>query len=125
MTTIRVVGLAGQDDMAFQIDGGALLVWELASMVKEQTGIPRGEQALFLDNQQLSMQNQLQPREGLDYMVVALLRTQSLCAACGLSPEKKGVKKFQMCSGCKDSRYCSSVCQKAHWKLHRTACKKR
>ena len=71
MTTIRVVGLAGQDDMAFQIDGGALLVWELASMVKEQTGIPRGEQALFLDNQQLSMQNQLQPREGLDYMAVS------------------------------------------------------
>ena len=121
MTTIRVVGLAGQDDMAFQIDGGALLVWELASMVKEQTGIPRGEQALFLDNQQLSMQNQLQPREGLE---VTFLRTQSLCAACRLSPERKGVKKFQMCSGCKDCRYCSRACQQAHWKLHRKACKK-
>ena len=123
MTTIRVVGLSGHDDMVFHISG-ALLAWDLASMIKKQTGIPRGEQALFLDNQRLSMLDQLQPREGLD-MEVTFLRTQSLCAACGLSPERKGVNKFQMCSGCKDCRYCSSVCQQAHWKLHRKACKKR
>ena len=29
-----------------------------------------------------------------------------------------------LCGGCKSVKYCSSVCQKAHWKAHKADCKK-
>ncbi|KAH8092663.1 hypothetical protein BXZ70DRAFT_1066970 [Cristinia sonorae] len=29
----------------------------------------------------------------------------------------------KVCSGCKETRYCTSECQKAHWKKHKAHCK--
>lgn len=39
----------------------------------------------------------------------------SLCANCG----KKSTSR---CGQCKKARYCSSECQKVHWKVHRSSC---
>ncbi|KAL8292229.1 hypothetical protein RQP46_001695 [Phenoliferia psychrophenolica] len=33
-------------------------------------------------------------------------------------------KKLRVCSTCNKARYCSTECQKSHWKLHRTHCQK-
>jgi len=31
-------------------------------------------------------------------------------------------KKLRLCSGCKTTRYCSTVCQKANWRFHKPIC---
>ena len=40
------------------------------------------------------------------------------CVVCKARP-----KETFLCSGCFEARYCSSECQKAHWKQHRKRCK--
>jgi len=35
-----------------------------------------------------------------------------------------GVGKMEKCSGCNSVRYCSLVCQKEHWKSHKSDCKR-
>ena len=37
---------------------------------------------------------------------------------------KGGVEKMKKCGGCNSVRYCSLVCQKEHWKSHKTDCKR-
>lgn len=51
-------------------------------------------------------------------MSVAL---RALCASCGAAPRTGLV----ICSGCDGVAYCGPVCQRAHWKAHRQACKAR
>jgi hypothetical protein len=41
------------------------------------------------------------------------------CAVCGGQPEA-----LLLCSGCMGVKYCSAECQRAHWKRHRTECKR-
>ena len=43
------------------------------------------------------------------------------CGYCGM---RESVVSFQLCAGCKTQRYCSRKCQRAHWSVHRVACKK-
>ncbi len=38
------------------------------------------------------------------------------CCWCGRTPA------LCLCSRCQVTRYCSPVCQKAHWKIHKDAC---
>lgn len=42
------------------------------------------------------------------------------CAGCGAVAGRD--KEFSKCSRCKAVRYCSSSCQKAHWKSHKADC---
>ena len=41
------------------------------------------------------------------------------CARCGEAPEK-----LQRCKACKVVYYCNAECQRLHWKVHKTECKK-
>ncbi|KAM6496319.1 hypothetical protein JOM56_009025 [Amanita muscaria] len=43
----------------------------------------------------------------------------SICAKCG----GPGKPQLLICSSCRGVRYCSTVCQKADWKAHRSKCK--
>eukprot|EP00760_Papus_ankaliazontas_P029307 PhM_4_TR4199/c0_g1_i2/m.82613 len=42
-----------------------------------------------------------------------------MCNACSATPSTKLLR----CSACKSAFYCSSDCQKSHWKTHKTLCK--
>ena len=48
----------------------------------------------------------------------AALRAHISCAAC-----RKAVPGLLMCGRCKNVRYCSPACQRAHWKEHKADCK--
>lgn len=51
----------------------------------------------------------------------ASARCRYCCSWCG---KQSGTgASFPECSGCHVVRYCTSVCQKAHWKLHGRSCK--
>ena len=49
---------------------------------------------------------------------VATRPNQEQCAHCGMTSDK-----LQTCSRCKDTKYCSKECQKAHFPTHKGPCK--
>lgn len=47
------------------------------------------------------------------------------CASCGIHDGNgKEFKKLMKCMGCQSVYYCSSECQKSHWKVHKPECKR-
>ena len=53
--------------------------------------------------------------------VIAHVTTE--CQFCGEEPGKAAIT-LQRCSRCMEVTYCSKGCQKAHWNLHKSECKK-
>jgi hypothetical protein len=49
--------------------------------------------------------------------------TTACCAFCEESPERAALK-LSLCGRCEQVTYCSTGCQKAHWKIHKQQCKK-
>jgi len=47
-------------------------------------------------------------------------RISTVCCFCMIS---RSEKKLFVCGGCKTAQYCSSECQKKHWKVHKSPCK--
>lgn len=45
------------------------------------------------------------------------------CANCGIREFIDKDKKFKVCGGCKDVRYCSQQCQTENWAKHKKYCK--
>lgn len=45
------------------------------------------------------------------------------CGACNVV-DFMATDKFKQCGRCKNIRYCSKACQKAHWSTHKLVCKK-
>ncbi|KAJ4346455.1 uncharacterized protein N0V89_010384 [Didymosphaeria variabile] len=43
------------------------------------------------------------------------------CGGCGVKAQQSGAALLQ-CAKCKNRRYCSSTCQKKHWKVHKRVC---
>lgn len=37
--------------------------------------------------------------------------------------ETPGAARFKKCTGCRAVRYCSTECQRAHWRVHRAHCR--
>lgn len=52
------------------------------------------------------------------------LRRQDICAKCGKTSKDEQPPKMQKCGQCKKIYYCSSDCQRKHWKKHKEHCKK-
>jgi len=48
--------------------------------------------------------------------------SSDLCAACGKETKDDG-SALDVCTGCRDRRYCGKECQKKHWKFHKIICK--
>ncbi|KAI0522113.1 hypothetical protein F5B22DRAFT_592846 [Xylaria bambusicola] len=44
------------------------------------------------------------------------------CGSCGKPKDENG-KALLTCGQCKDQKYCSPECQKAHWKVHKRVSK--
>ncbi|KAL1597178.1 hypothetical protein SLS60_008760 [Paraconiothyrium brasiliense] len=57
--------------------------------------------------------------------VIKELRAQhakpNACGGCGVKAQQSGAALLQ-CAKCKHRRYCSSACQKKHWKVHKKVC---
>ena len=47
---------------------------------------------------------------------------ETQCASCGVE-ERNGGGELLQCAKCKQRKYCSTECQKAHWKYHKLVCK--
>ena len=108
---IRVCGPSGE--MA-RFDGREMQLWDIATKVKKEFGIPRGEQIYYHRNDQLSKSMPVQgPIE------ITMVRVRVKCAGCGRNQRKR---KYQACR-CRDAHYCGSGCQCEHWKYHKSDCK--
>ena len=70
----------------------------------------------FLEDSMVGMQG-----AGADTNAFSKFTDLDNCANCGGS--QAGQQTLQMCSACKKIKYCSKVCQKSHWKIHRQGCK--
>ena len=45
------------------------------------------------------------------------------CRCSNLAGVSEVLLEVQLCSGCKHAQYCSPACQKAAWKVHKSACR--
>ena len=94
---------------------GPLTARAFMKRVKADLGIPRAEQALYLDG------TPVPPKATLVGDVhLTLLRKPALCGFCGRDGDGS---KLRLCSGCLDERYCDEVCQREHWKSHKRVCR--
>ncbi len=115
---IHILGEAGQL-MALETDG-PLSVRAVNTAIRRSIGMPRGEQELHLDGERLAPMQTLS-LAGDGRLVLTLARTQIVCGGCGAD---EGARKYRLCSGCLDTRYCCVICQKRHWKHHRRECRR-
>ncbi len=72
----------------------------------------RGSRDDFLDEITAKCHERLPSTESVD-----------MCAFCEESPQRATMRRSR-CGQCRLVVYCSAGCQKAHWKLHRKACKR-
>lgn len=59
-----------------------------------------------------------------DKRVITNAQKGKSCASCGVHDGSE-FKKLMKCKGCQSVYYCSSECQKSHWKAHKSECKKK
>jgi len=48
--------------------------------------------------------------------------TLEACTNCLKDRQRLGIPGLKMCSGCKLTKYCTTECQKAHWRQHQALC---
>ena len=108
---IRIIGLSG----TMASFSGAMQLWDIATKVKHELGIPRGEQLYYHGYKKLSKSMLIQGPIDL-----TMVRVRVKCAAgCGKNQRKR---KYQACGSCRDVYYCNESCQSEHWKCHKKTC---
>ena len=111
---LNMICISGLSDTMTSFDESEMQVWDIATKVKHEFGIPRGEQSYYHGYKNLSKSMLVQsPIE------LTMLRIRVKCAGCGKTQRKR---KYQVCR-CRDAYYCSSACQYQHWKYHKSDCK--
>lgn len=75
--------------------------------------------SLFSGSLMLSMEKNRAPHTE-DHKIIALPAKLEYCAFC---VKREMFKRYEKCSACKKSYYCSEVCQKADWPKHKSICK--
>ena len=110
---IRISGLSGE--MASFNITKAMQLWDVATKVKKEFGIPRGEQVYYQGYEKMSKAMFL--KGPID---VTMMRVRVKCTGCGRKQQKR---KYQACGRCRDAHYCCSECQRQHWKYHKADCK--
>jgi len=91
-------------------------LWDIASKVKRERNIPRGEQTYYYKGNKVSKSTMIKGP-----MEFTLVRSQLVCGACGNAQMSE---KFKACGNCLDVYYCTEICQKHDWKCHKAECQK-
>ena len=108
---IRICGLSG---LMASFDESEMPLWDIATKVKQEIGIPRGEQQYYHGYTKLSKAILVQgPIE------ITMVCVRVKCAGCGRKQRKR---KYKSCC-CLDVHYCGSECQQKQWKSHKLECK--
>jgi hypothetical protein len=101
-------------------DGSTALMWasygKHASLVKWLVKEGADTQASFVNGAGAA---ELSKVAGASSEQTAYLEAKTYCSNTGCSGA--GIMK---CTGCKQARYCGGQCQLAHWKAHKTDCKR-
>jgi len=110
---IHISGISGE---ITRFDVSDITLWEIATMVRHKFGIPRCEQNYYRGDEPLSKSMKIQGE-----IQLTMIRCRVTCAGCGKSQKKR---KYKLCGGCMDVCYCSTSCQRGHWKCHKKKCVK-
>ena len=112
---LEMIRISGISSEIMEVDVGGLTVWEIATKVKRNFGIPRREQKYYRGYTALSMSIYIQgPVE------LTMVRSPAICGGCGRTEKNR---RYKMCSNCLDTCYCSHVCQTGHWGCHKMKCR--
>ena len=81
-------------------------------LLKSALGIPLKEQRILCNGELLKPTQQIHCSSQF-----SLIRIAPRCCQCGLSDAA-----LRSCSGCFDTHYCGTACQRVHWKQHQLEC---
>ena len=91
-------------------------LWDLASKVKRELNISRGEQIYYNEGNKVSKSTMIKGP-----MELTLVHTRLVCGGCGNAQMEE---KFKVCGDCLDVYYCTESCHVRDWKRHRAECLK-
>ena len=108
---IRISGISGE---LIRFDANDVTLFEIATMVRRNLGIPQSEQKYYHGDKLLPKATKIQASVDL-----TMLRCQVSCEVCGDYQTKR---KYQSCAKCSDIFYCSDSCQREDWQTHKKKC---
>jgi hypothetical protein len=100
---IRVLGLSGE---IARYDLGEMRLWDIATKVKREKGISRGDQVYFNGTTKLSKSTRL------GQMDITMVCMPVACGGCG---RPRGKRKYRICGKCRDEYYCDEACQRGRF----------
>jgi hypothetical protein len=108
---ISISGISGE---ITKFDVSDATLWEIATKVKRELGIPKGEQKYYRGCELLSKSMRIQgPVE------ITMIRSPVNCGGCGRA-RKSG--EYRLCGKCLDVCYCDEICQRQNWNCHKMTC---
>lgn len=110
---LQVTCLSGEQLVIDCADGAT--VWDVMSTVRREWGVPKREQTLCADAEVLAPRHRL----GDGDVCLTLVRMRPSCARC----RRQRSRPLSLCGQCLAVQYCSSACQRADWRAHRSHCR--